>query len=127
MKDLIEYPLAKLAHEKGYHLRHRYMYDRNNELQLTPSIKEVLQQGGGIKELKAPPQTFAPTQSQLQRWLREEHFIDVFIIDSIKEECYDWEIRIADVDKKIECDQYYHNYEAALEDGLMEAVNKIEL
>ena len=69
----------------------------------------------------------APTQNLLQKWLRDEHYIDIFVIDSIKEECYDWEIRIADVKKKIQCDQYYHNYEAALEDALLKALKKIKI
>ncbi|GAG03847.1 unnamed protein product [marine sediment metagenome] len=66
------------------------------------------------------------TQSLLQRWLREEHFIDVFVIDSIKENHYDWEIKLEDYKAKLECDQYYLHYELALEAGLKKALTIIK-
>lgn len=119
--QLISFELATLAKEKNMNYRSRKMYDRNNELQFTPDIKTVLREGG-LEALKTPPQLFAPSLGFLHRRLREDYFIDVFVIDSIKENCYDWEIRREDDEPKIECDQYYHTYENALEAGLMEAL-----
>jgi len=112
-EQLIEFETAILTKEKGFEIEINSYYDGNpDDLRIGFPHKNNMMQRFRYS---------APTQSLLQRWLREEYFIDVFVIDSIKENCYDWEIRQED-QKKIECDQYYYNYEAALEDGLIKAL-----
>lgn len=62
MKDtLVGFKVAKLAKEKGFNIRSEpYRYDSKGELTLLEGIN-------------------APTQSLLQKWLREIHKIDIFI------------------------------------------------
>lgn len=128
-EELVSLETAKLARKKGFNLNSHAWYGcdepasggegnqlflRDHERWTNFGKEDSPQEGTMIYS--------APTQTLLQRWLRDEHFIDIFIIDSIKEECYDWEIRIADVEMKIECDQYFYNYETALEAGLIKAL-----
>lgn len=143
MKDtLISYSTAKLAHDKGFKIRCPNMFDRNKEIQTTPSIKQILSEGGTYKDIKTPIQIFAPTQSLLQKWLREIHNIHINIQHDYdtKVPGEDWnEGYIAYVEDIIEghlLDMYpspgeddflyYNTYEEALEKGLYEALKLIK-
>jgi hypothetical protein len=121
-EEIITFSTAVLARTKGFKSKSGY-YEGNGILAEVPNVPE-----NDYRHTNNAMQRFryeAPSQTLLQRWLREKHFIDVFVIDSIKENHYDWEIRLEDDEPKIECDQYYLHYELALEDGLQKALNII--
>lgn len=69
-----------------------------------------------------------PTQSLLQKWLRDEHKIDIMIepctdIDS-KEHFYEMTL-VYDWSEEDSSDGSFYSYEDALEDGLLEALKLI--
>lgn len=130
MDQLISFETAKLAKEKGFNVCCNFMYDRHNEIQHTPSIKQVMAEGG-LKALKTPVQIFAPTQSLLQKWLREEHKIRVFPEHSIQG-IYKFSIRKWNYDndkgewERIGSVLSFATYEEALEQGLLEALETLK-
>jgi len=152
-EELITFETAKSAKEKGFNIRCNLMYDRNEEIQRTPDIKKVMLKGGGIKELKTPPQIFAPTQSLLQKWLREKHKLIITItwhIDGYSPTVYDvskglmgclkYHEQVTTVEKRELNGQRYENikfeeewhtsyitYEESLEKGLQEALKLIKV
>lgn len=136
MKDeLVSFETAKLAKEKGFDepCSHYYVldfqnfkadgvlhktglpndYDSNNILQF-------------VKRTNQPHLSGAPTQSLLQRWLREEHeiFIEVTFVDSATN---DWFGRVCARDImspvfEAHTTEEHKTYEDALEEGLLEAL-----
>jgi hypothetical protein len=63
MSKLIEFATAKLASEKGFDITPDFVYDLSEE------SKSIKQYG----ETFGDDELYAPTQSELQRWLREKH------------------------------------------------------
>jgi len=137
-EELISFETAKLAKEKGF-LLHTidtfYQYDGSISLCHYQSTRALEVQD------KERVECYAPTQSLLQKWLREKHKIHI-------EPQYSW---LLDDDKKIKGDvvwwyyiysNYPHGgrrktfsseigepstYEEALEEGLLEALKLIEI
>jgi hypothetical protein len=130
MKEkLVNFETAKLAKEKGFTIsdcEYKYMlrgsgdgYDimRNNIFHL--------------QTLGYP----APTQSLLQKWLREVHNLYVWSFPENNGETFGWEIDESYKDKYKELPEgdydlmeyNYNTYEEALEVGLQEALKLIEL
>lgn len=66
-----------------------------------------------------------PTQSLLQRWLREKHRIVVLVYcyDDNRKDIFSYEIRKTGNFKKYEVP--YFSYEEALEEGLLKGLNLI--
>lgn len=113
MKDeLIKFPTAKLAKEKGFDWKTDFAYD-----------------GVGSLFKFMPHHNFAsraPTQSLLQRWLREVHGIHVkasFIKDQEEKLWYMGQWFDDMVHKGTT--QPKDTYEQALEEGLIEGLNLI--
>lgn len=125
MEDcLINFETAKLAKEKGFSLTTKYFtYVYDNQDKSLCNIKTI----DYYTELKEFS-TIAPTQSLLQRWLREVHNIDVFndCIASRKYYAviYDNNITIGD-DKVFELESPT-SYEESLEIGLEEGLKLIK-
>lgn len=66
-EKLVSYEVAKLAKEVGFNVVTEYRFFYNSELTTkTPSQS-------------SKPTIYAPTQSLLQKWLREVHSIDITI------------------------------------------------
>lgn len=121
---LIKFKTAKLAHEKGFNIDTEYYY---------PPVEE----GYAFKDLDFPswqstkPDDYysAPTQSLLQRWLRE---LPTSIIVTPKTDFVAWEVEISRPDEhtiniwKNQSGQLLRSYEEALEEGLKEALKLIE-
>lgn len=135
MKDqLITFETAKLAKEKGFNeYCYNYWIDEN-----TQTNEHYI--GKLVKEFKPIP---APTQSLLQKWLREKHNIDVVISPeryytgvNYLVQAQKWDLN-ADPEVKLNfvikgsCwyndNHEYPTYEEALEKGLQEALKLIEL
>lgn len=121
MEDqLISFETAKLAKEKGY--QHHFIGLFYND-------------GGELNSLliTEPVDIHAPTQSLLQRWLREEKrlFITVIISDDheyIVEPMFRIEIREHRYQmlRRFKTDFQFRNYEGALEAALVEALKLLK-
>lgn len=112
-KQLIDFETAKLAYEKGFKI-HQSDYFNNKSL--------------NVKDLYCYQR---PTQSFLQKWLREIHNIHVYpILSYTNNQKYTIELRYNF--NKIKTSQtgltekpYYNTYEEALKNGLFEALKLI--
>lgn len=67
----------------------------------------------------------APTQSLLQKWLREEHYIHI-TITSISQESWQYHITKPGDTLDVNWNEDYESFEEALEDGLLEALKLIK-
>ncbi len=121
-EELITFSTAKLAKEKGFTTHCRHYYDEDDEeLGYNPDFPEN----------SWDDHIFAPTQSLLQRWLREVHNIIVipdFCIDMYSCELYNMrngikgcKVTVSGVEWKDNC-----TYEQALEKGLFQALELIK-
>lgn len=126
-EQLISFETAKLAKEKGFNIIQRYgtessLYDKDG--------KHVYYSNYGFMYSGlSDGYISAPTQSLLQKWLREVHNIQVTVTYWGKEvrklcnhSCYECIIHKDD----ISVTSYYSNsYEEALEEGLKQALQLI--
>lgn len=122
-EQIISFDTAKLAKEKNFRVKTKKFYHLNNKIDGLP-FKPF---GGCVA---------APTQSLLQRWLRDIHQTDITVITEWKPTGRSYRVGLSYVGKfaKIDIwfsrDQYeipisYNSYEEALEVGLIEGLNKI--
>ena len=125
MKDqLIEFETAKLAKEKGFKSKSRY-YDGSGKLVDTPNISE-----NDYSHTNNMMQRFryeAPTQSLLQRWLRELYDIHISIDRTFNKYKKEWKYttRIG-INIPIRVLSSHEKYEEALEEGLQQSLNLIK-
>ena len=135
-EQLISYETAKLAKEKGFDEKVYREYDKSGYLRCTSKSADVVL--GPYDELLKSTEYPAPTQSLLQKWLREVHNIIVTskpYQDDVSNETDEdiefqilWENEVIDVKDSYNTfsdNTYYHSYEEALEIGLQEALNII--
>jgi len=145
--QLIEFKTAKLAKEKGFNLLCTHFYNTDNPHSLD---KELTKQGGlyqdnlgdvwcdgrideesGLEEYKLISANQAPTQSLLQKWLREKHDIDI-IIDregAIQTQRIGFSASVYTIKTAIifgPLKTIYDTYEEALEVGLKEGLKLIK-
>lgn len=131
----ISFETAKLAKEKGFTGIVRGIYDTDGNYMDSIETNEHYTKWAS-----------APTQSLLQKWLRDEHDIHVHVeyfhdpkfgyhhkYDSvISHEGNDWDGGIENRLKRIESDEFrmyrlFDTYEEALEDGLHQSLKLIEI
>lgn len=115
MEDqLISFEAAKLAKEKGFDIHCRFHYDKEN---------------GNLYENEDFPYNswngslFAPTQSLLQKWLREKHKLFVYVLDDDRINKYYW--GVSNLFSSSE-NPDFNTYEEALEVGLQQALKFIK-
>ena len=142
MEDtIVKYVTAKLAVSKGYegfigtYLGHHY-YNHNGILdgdvieQLKETIRIKNEKGisfedaGKLNTIKSYP---APTQSLLQKWLRDNFniHIEIIMVDTLT--CT-YAYHISSTGNGIRPDsKLYESYEECLEDGLLESLELIKL
>lgn len=119
-EEICTYEVCKLAKEKGFDVQTFDWYDYTgnyhkgvipHELHECPRYKEY----------------YAPTQSLLQRWLREEKGLHISIPLHKGEYKYFWAIDSLNRKKKVEDIAYnlFDTYELALEDGLKYALENL--
>ena len=144
MEDtLINFETAKLTKEKGFDEKVYREYDKSGYLRCTSKSADVVL--GPYDELLKSTEYPAPTQSLLQRWLREVHncFIDILPHRDGNSKNKQWKSK-KDVFWSVEVDYYGKNfeinltnnadftqhfnksYEEALEIGLQEALKLIK-
>lgn len=119
-EQLISFDTAKLAKEKGFNYQCNRFYFHDKEL--------GFMLGGEINSNLQLKNTSAPTQSLLQKWLRDEKSLCVFALPSISGGWYSDMTRIHNVfyigDPELR--DKYPTYEEALEDGLFKALELIK-
>lgn len=130
-EQLISIETAKLAKEKGFNEYCYNCYYNNGYLNTAEDNDFKLFSNGNVY-------TVAPTQSLLQKWLREVHNIHIKVDDFLdNDNKTDWDYEVVfigtDINEKGEyiaeipydCDRSYITYEEALEKGLQEALKLI--
>lgn len=125
-EQLITFDTAKLAKEKGFEILfpdNYYVYDKNHE-------KYILRILSGKRDVFNGEYS-APTQSLLQKWLREEHGVMVYMNVMPLSSVIDWGYTIRygkDIGRLIMSEEplLFKNYEEALEKGISEALNLIK-
>ena len=128
-EQLISFETAKLAKEKGFNIPSNKMYAIGKDKYMLTSNRVPLKNV-----------THAPTQSLLQKWLREEHHIDITVIINWIDGNRIYYVGLSYINSENEIDIWfsidgtknkskieYKTYEEALEVGLQEAVNTIKL
>ena len=116
-EKLISFETAKLLKEKGFGSISKKMY--NKEGKLLP-----------FKNYVAFDKYFAPTQSLVQKWLRENYNINVNVFSSSR---FNWFVAIEQFNKDTKCfkETFYPMkeevdlYEDALEIGLLDSLKLI--
>lgn len=126
-EQLVTFETAKLAKEKGFNVP-SYVYQNDG---IIPDITNIEKD---IIEDARHKYTYAPTQSLLQKWLREKHGMHVTPDLSVYN-ISGYYVRIDSYNRiKQEVKCHFHSedkgllfdtYEEALEKGLIEALNKI--
>ena len=121
MKDeLVSFEIAKLAKEKGFDELVRDAYYVN-----TPELSRVMREecwDGYPINSEDEAYLAAPTQSLLQKWLREVHFIH---IQPIYHKTTKYSVILNDASENSIGDMfgdYFNIYEEALEKGLLESL-----
>ena len=114
-EELISFETAKLAKEKGFDEKVYREYDKSGYLRCTSKSADVVL--GPYDELLKSTEYPAPTQSLLQRWLREVHncFIDILPHRDGDSKNKQWESK-KDVFWTVEVDYYGKNFEIELTD-----------
>jgi hypothetical protein len=124
--ELVSFDTAKLAKEKGFDIRVEKMYATQSIPQLEDYCKDTY-------EIWAKDCCLAPTQSLLQRWLREEYNIAVLISFNDNSEFEYYYFIHTNVSKKYSnriCSlslekRTFKTYEEALEVGLQESLKLV--
>ena len=125
---LITYETAKLAKEKGFDWGCSDCFDDNGHYysngwceRLDDFFKDEDFFNSSIEEKEMSEKYFtAPTQSELQKWLREKIGIDVYCMP-VGDDSYEWYNNIASHNPP-----FQGTYEEALEVGLLEALRLIK-
>lgn len=134
-EGICTYEVAKLANEKGFpqwfnYTRFKFKWDYyNHKGEFNGDVGDILKLR--IKHKPVPEDMkpiAAPTQSLLQRWLREEKFIDIAIypifINGVRTyTCYVYAPNL-NKPKKL---KYFDTYELTIEDALKYVLKKIDL
>ena len=142
VEQVVSFETAKLAEEKGFvdiigTFRGKSYYTHKGELNgniidSTKEYSELRKSGMSAvdvnKNNKFNPIS-APTQSLLQKWLREQHNLQVYAYSSTKHtdvEYCDYVVYVNGMALNDARDEEYDKYEDALEFGLQEALKLIK-
>tara|TARA_R110000868_G_scaffold76573_1_gene220037 strand:- start:7542 stop:7898 length:357 start_codon:yes stop_codon:yes gene_type:complete len=115
-EELISFETAKLAKEKGFEIEQSYYYDKGGETWSFHTWTEGL---------PYPEASFAPTQSLLQKWLREKHDINVMGSATVNVWFFHSEYISTGHVITSTSKQSYGTYEEAIEAGLYETLKVI--
>ena len=152
-KDLILFETAKLAKEKGFDELVLYKYSDKGVLYISYTTEQyygietleefIDEECGFTKNSELPWNNIyrseyenekvnivvtAPTQSELQKWIREKHNIHIQVwYDNTHNFGYPYLYKIYDQNNEpVDSDGwYYDNWEEALEEGLQKALKLI--
>jgi hypothetical protein len=110
-EELIKFKTAKLAKEKGFKVECSDYYDVKGNTNSFEHYGEALPYGV----------CFKPTQSLLQKWLREVHKINVYCTPTH----YNYDVWVNNVIAEIPVPLLMGSYEEVLEKGLQEGLKLI--
>ena len=128
-EEICTYEVCKLAKEKGFDV-HPPMYFHSG---VKSDLREVGSKGANPNNIPHSPHISCPTQTQLQRWLREEKNIVVVVDWFSIEQKYYW--RVYDTSKddmfasfmpSAKSMSRYDTWEQALESGLKYALKELK-
>lgn len=123
-EEICTYEVAKLAKEKGFKWKCRDYYNMDSELRVN-GIYAIEYTNSQIDE----GYMTAPTQSLLQRWLREEKGYYVYPFFDNESKRWTWVCRELTGDMWIQLldfeERYFDTYELALEDALKYALENL--
>lgn len=132
-EQLVNLETAKLAKEKGFNTYNMYWY--NSIGNLVNTLGTEIYYKSNQNEYNLRENIYAPTQSLLQKWLREVHNIHIVLEDSFNTETLQIKyypvlypfIKNKDKDNGYDYlgDVWSNTYEEALEIGLQEALKII--
>lgn len=114
-EEICTYEVCKLAKEKGFNVPTHYAYNENcrNAMYMELCLNRNTKDSRSIS---------APTQSLLQRWLREEKGYYVYPFFDNESRRWTWGCRELTDDMWIQLldfeERYFATYELALEDAL---------
>ena len=126
-EQIISLETAKLANNKGFNVECDYFYNRGSNYKLQND--SIIRTGDDLIYE-------APTQSLLQKWLRDLHGVDIHITRN-KPSYREYRVEIYKIDntpnyiyfqintKKSNGCKWFDDYEEALEQGLQEALKLI--
>ena len=131
-ENIVSFQVAKLAKEKGFdglcfdaYNTHKMKYSNgwleyidDNEIEI-PFTSKVLK----------PEDILSPTQSLLQKWLKEEHHLIVIVAYQYEHDSTPYSYWIYKENDSLPLNQWINDlktYEEALELGLEEALNLIK-
>lgn len=118
----IQYNTAKLAKEKGFDIPVWSFYGYDKKLRRFNQICNF----NGFKHGVNKASISSPTQSELQKWLREVHNLFVIIDYNGKFEYTKWFYTIkSDTNQKVFDGGYWDTYEECLEVALLESLKLI--
>lgn len=138
MKEIhISFKTARLAKEKGFNIECLHFYtkpkskmfglDEHNRSYSITNKSKSLYTIGEHATLNIENVLFAPTQSLLQKWIREIHYIDI----NIPSDVLGYSLFLVDRKKfkriNLQGNNLFQKYEEALEEGLYEALLLIEI
>ena len=124
-EELITFETAKLAKEKGFNEKVYREYDKSGYLRCTSKSADVVL--GPYEELLKSTEYPAPTQSLLQRWLREVHKINIVIQYWTGLKPHKPVLHYRTTVNENFFGEHYVTYEEALEEALFESLKLIEL
>ena len=125
-EELISFETAKLAKEKGFDwdILHTYRDGKlDYEDYYRGTIDELYFNANGRNITKFKEIISAPTQSLLQKWLREVHGIDVLVDKGVLCDKYSYEIYHKN--DMLDSEYVFKTYEEALEIGLYKSLKLI--
>lgn len=126
-EQLVKFETAKLAKEKGFNWQCENVFYENGEAVTLPYYGGGGSGSVGNFEVEVFCDTdvlfTAPTQSLLQKWLREEHEIDLWCERFTTKEDWIWQCPKLN---RITITDYHDTFEEALEKGLQEALKLIK-
>lgn len=129
-EQLIEYKTAKLAKEKGFDVPVDSLYSKfsDNSMIIDNSYLKTYNEFKKIEYIKTENWnvtkdfTSAPTQSLLQKWLRDEHGINLTLMLDIISGIWMYNLNMKVIHQNERC----KTYEQALEKGLHQALKLIK-
>ncbi len=101
-QEFIPYEQALELKELGFKYGCQRFYNKNKK------IKWSFANGLGQEYFNQSDAVAAPLYQQAFRWFDENTSFQGFVIASLKEGHFDWEILNLDTEEKIECKEYYH-------------------
>ncbi len=119
----VSFDTAKLAKEKGFNLQLTSCYFYDWEY-----FKQKLSTSAILKNHNADDESYsAPTQSILQRWLRNKYNIQVYVYSHTlrNEKWGDYVVYVNNEALNDARDEEFQTYEEAMEFGLAKALKKI--